>query len=373
MTTTSFSTNSSSTVKLWSERTLYDFVSDTEMLGQMIKAGILRREDNTSRNAGDRVTVSFLNRLTDQGLLGSAAATGNESPLTYYTDNLNIDQLRIPVAIPAPYTIDTQRVQYDLPEDTYRVMSEWMKVRGVLGAFNQLAGNTANIIAYDGQNYSGNDRLKITGLNADLAPSTNSGVTRIIRANTLTTDQAVAADTTATMKLSYILNAETIAQTARPYIRPLSETSEIKYHCYVHTQQYTDLLNDTSSPYQYRDIQQSLITSGRGEGELQRSFVFSQTRVFNSDKLPLGVNSSTSVAVANCRRAIFCGRDAGAIAFGRGYSDGRADVAGFRINSDYTDIAQQQRFAMVGIFGIKKLQFNTNDNGSIVISTYSAI
>jgi len=373
MATTSFSTNSSSTVKLWSERTLYDFVSDTEMLGQMIKAGVLRRVDNTNKDAGDRVTVSFLNRLTDQGLLGSAAATGSESALTYFTDNLNIDQLRIPVSIPAPYTIDSQRVQYDLPEDTYRVMSEWMKVRGILGAFNQLAGNTANTITYDGVAYSGNDRLKITGLNADAAPSTTSGVTRIIRPNSLTTDQAVAADTTATLKLSHVLQCETIAQTARPYIRPLSETSEVKYHMYVHTQQYNDLLQDTSSPYQYRDIQNSLITSGRGEGEIQRSFVFSQTRIFNSDKIPLGVNSSTSAAVSNCRRAIFCGRDAGAIAFGKGYSDGRAEVAGFRINSDYYDIAQVQRFAMVGVFGIKKIQFNSNDNGVIVVSTYSSI
>jgi hypothetical protein len=349
------------------------------MLGQMIKSGVLRRVDNTNKDAGDRVTVSFLNRQTGQGLLGSASATGQESALLYATDNLNIDQLRYPISIGAPNTIDTQRVQYNMPEDAYRSLSEWMKVRGVLGAFNQLAGNTANIITYDGTAYSGNDRLKITGLNSAVAPSTTAGVTRVIRANALATDELVAADTTATMKLTYLLNAETIAQTSQPYIRPLSETSEVKYHCYVHTQQYMDLLNDTSSPYQYRDIQQSLITSGRGEGEIQRSFIFSQTRVFNSDKLPLGVNSSTAAAVANCRRAIFCGRDAGAIAFGRGYSDGKSgEVAGFRINSDYTDIAQQQRFAMVGIFGIQKLQFTdnsltVNDNGSIVISTYSAI
>jgi hypothetical protein len=373
MANTQFSSSSTSTVKLWSERTLYDFVSDTEMLGQMIKAGVLNRQDNTSNNAGDRVTTSWLQRQTQKGLLGSAVATGNESPMVYYTDDLLINQIRCPVNIPAPFTIDTQRVTYDLPEDAYRTMSEWMKVRGILGAFNQLAGNTATTITYDGETYSGNDRLLITGLNSDVAPSTASGVTRIIRPNSLTTDQAVAADTTATMKLSFILNAETIAQTSRPYIRPLSETSEVKYHLYCHTEQYNQLLQDTTSPFQYRDINQALITSGRGQGELQRSFIFSQTRVFNSDKLPLGVDSGTSAAVANCRRAIFCGRDAGAIAFGKGYSDGRESVAGFRINSDFYDIGQTQRLAMVGIFGIKKLQYNSTDNGVIVISTYSAI
>jgi hypothetical protein len=345
----------------------------------MIRDGILRRVDNTNKEAGDRVTISFENRLTSPGLVGSAVATGNESALIYSTDNLFIDQLRIPIEIPAPFTIDTQRVLYNLPEDGYRVMSEWMKTRAILGTFNQLAGNNATTIAYDGFNYAGGQLPSITGLNAAVAPSATAGVTRIIRANALATDQAVAADTTATMKLSYVLSAETAAQTSRPYIRPLSETSEVKYHLYCHTQQYMDLLQDTSSPFQFRDLQQALVTSGRGEGEIQRSFIFSQTRVFNSDKLPLGVSSATQLSTPNCRRAIFVGRDAGAVAFGKGYSDGRSETAGFRINSDYTDIAQNQRFAMVGIFGIKKLLFSdnnpatVNDNGVIVISTYSAI
>ena len=376
MTNTTFGVNSSLTVKLWSARTLYDFVSDTEMLGQMMSTGVLRRVDQTSKDAGDRVTVPFLSRLTQMGFVGNASVTGNESPLTYSSDNLLIDQLRQVVNIPAPYTIDVQRVLQDLPEDTYRVLSEWQKVRGIAGAFNQLAGNTATTITFDGVAYSGNDRLQLTGLNAAVAPSAVSGVTRQIWANSNTTDQGVASDTTATMKLSNILSCETTAQTVHPYIRPLSESSEIKYHCYVHTQQYADLQQDTTGPWQYRDIQQSMIKSGRGEGELARSFVFSQTRIFNSDKIPLGVNSGSSAAVANCRRAIFCGADAGGIAFGRGYSDGKDTVAGFAIKTDFTDVGQYQRIAMSGIFGIKKLLTGTggtNDNGVIVISTYSAI
>lgn len=371
--TTNFPTGNSSVVKLWSERTLFDFVSDTEMLGQMLKSGTIRRVDNTSKTAGDRVTVSFLNRLTDQGLLGMQTATGLESSLTYFTDNVNIDMLRIVIANPAAYTIDAQRVLYDIPEDTYRVESEWHKVHALVGAFNQLGGNTATTITYDTQNYSGGDRLKITGLNSAIAPSTTSGVTRIVRQNGLTTDQAVAADTTATAKLTDILNCETIAQTSRPYIRPLSETSEIKYHYYVHTQCYQDLLTDASASLQYRDIQQALITSGRGEGEMQRSFVFSQTRVFNSDKICPGVDSGTSAAVANTRRNVFCGRDAAAMCFGKGYTDGKADVAGFIIKSDFTDVGNIQRISMIGIYGIKKVVFNSNDNGVIVVTNYSAI
>ncbi len=374
-----FSTSNALTQKAWSERTIYDFVSDTEMLGQMIGSGVIRRQDDLNRSQGDRITVPFLNRLVNPGFIGNAAVTNSEAPLVYSSDNLLIDQLRQVVQIAAEYTIDTQRasIGLDFPEDTYRVLSEWQKVRGILGVFNQLAGNTATTLSWDGYDYSGNARLELTGLNVAVAPSATSGVTRIIRANNLATDELVAADTTATMKLTYVLQAETIAQTMKPYIREIDTMGEIKYHLYVHTQQYNDLLQDTTSPYQYRDLQQSLITSGRGEGQIMRSFVFSQTRIYNSDKLPNGVNSSSAAAVANCRRAVFCGRDAGAIAFGRGFSDGKDSVAGFRIQEDYTDVGQQRRIAMSGIYGIKKLQFadqgSTNDNGVIVISTYSAI
>lgn len=384
MSYTPFATSNALTSKEWSQRTIFDFVSDVEMLGQMIKSGVIRRQDELSRGQGDRITVPFLNRLVQPGFIGNAAVTNSESPLIYSSDAMYIDQLRQVAMISADYTIDVQRasIGLDFSEDTYRVLSEWHKVRGILGVFNQLAGNTATTLAWDGYNYSGNDRLQLTGLNAAIAPSTNSGVTRILRANNLSTDELVAADTTATMKISNILQAETVAQTIKPYIREIDALGEIKYHCYVHTQQYNNLIQDTTSPIQYRDIQQSLITSGRGEGQIARSFVISQTRVFNSDKLPLGVNSSTSAAVDNCRRAIFCGRDAGAMAFGRGFSDGKDSVAGFRIQEDYVDVGQQRRIGMSGIYGIKKLQFTDqgsgtpgvpNDNGVIVISTYSSI
>lgn len=373
MSVTQFSSSNDLTVKLWSERTFYDFVSDTEMLGMMMKAGIIKRLDDTTKMKGDRVRMPYLKRLTGPGLLGNAVATGNEDELTYFSDDILINQLRYPISIPAPETIDTQRVLMDLPEDTYKVLSDWHKQRAIVAAFNQLAGNTATTITYDGQAYSGNNRLLITGLNSARAPSTSGGVTRIIRPNSLTTDQAVAADTTATMKLSFILNCETIAATSRPYIRPLTETGQEKFHLYVHTEQWNQLMNDTSSPYQYRDLQNAMITSGRGEGEIGQSFLFSNTRVFKSDKLPNGVDSGTSAAVANCRRAVFCGMEAAGIAFGQGYGNGADSVPGFIIKSDMYDIGQQQRIAMNGLYGISKAQFNSIDNGVIVVSTYSSI
>jgi hypothetical protein len=298
---------------------------------------------------------------------------GNEQNLVYFTDDVYINQLRNPVGIPAPFTIDQQRVLYDLPEDSFRVLSEWMQIHGLAGVFNQLAGNTASTITFQNQAYSGGNLIAITGLNPAIAPSVTTGNTRIIRQNGYTTDDAVGADPTCTAKLTDILNMQTAAETSLQYIRPLSEMSEIKYHYYVHTQCYQDLQTDASSSLQYRDTQQALITSGRGEGEMQRSFVFGSTRVFNSDKIPQGVGSSSGLSIANTRRNIFCGKEAAGVAFGKGYTDGRETVAGFRINSDFWDIGNVQRIAISGIFGIKKIVFNGVDHGVIVSTNYSAI
>lgn len=368
MAVTQFASSDNSTVKLWSNRIYKDFITDSGLLAAMLSSGVVSKQEKTQNDAGDQVRVAFLNRLTTAGLIGDQVATGNETALTYYTDDVLINQLRQPVAIPNTMTISQQRVLYDLPEDTYQVAMDWMKIRGVVGALYQLAGYTASSFTYDGTTYSGTQRLSLTGLNAAIAPTTN----RIFRPNSLTTDEAVNADTTATMKFTLIDECEAIAETVRPYIRPISETDGIKYHMYVHTRQWQQLIQDTTAPVQYRDIMGNLIASGRGDGSIPRSMVYSQTEIFKTDKMPNGVNSSTSASLANTRRAVFCGRDAAVLALGRGYSDGKETVPGFIIREDTYDIGQIRRIAINGIFGIKKIQFNGLDNGVIVVPTYVA-
>lgn len=368
MSTTQFTTSDLQTVKLWSNRIYKDFITDSGLLAAMITSGVVSKQDKTQNDAGDSVRVSFLNRLTGAGLVGDQVATGNENSLTYYTDTVLINQLRMPVSIPNTMTISQQRVLYDLPEDTYQVSMDWMKIRGVIGALYQLAGYTATSFTYDGVTYTGDDRLQLTGLNAAIAPTTN----RVFRPNSLTTDEAVNADTTATMKFSLIDECEALAETVRPYIRPISETSGVKYHMYVHTRQWQQLIQDTTAPIQYRDIFGNMIASGRGDGAIARSMIYSQTEIFKTDKIPNGVNSSSAASLANVRRAVFCGRDAACLALGKGYSDGKETVPGFIIREDTWDIGQQRRIAINGIFGIKKIQFNSLDNGVIVVPTYVA-
>lgn len=373
MANTLFPANSAFAVKMWSNRLLREFVTDTELLGKMMSYGVIKRFDDLSKSHGGSIRTSYLASLENQGLIGNEVATGNEEALTYFDQDIVINQLRNVVKIPADFTIDAQRVLFDLPEDTYYVLANWNKERSVVAMLNQLAGNTANIITYRGTSYAGSDRLKITGLNAAIAPSVNSSADRHIYANNLSTDEAVAADTTATMTLAYINEAETRARTQFPYIRPISENGQIQFVCIIHTEQYNQLINDTKAANQLRDINMARWTGDKDAGEVPTSVVYSNTLILNSDKIPQGVNSVSGNTVPNSRRAVFCGRDALGLAFGVGYANGDDKVAGFIMKYDQVDVGQSYRISINGLYGMQKVQYNGIDNGVIVISTYSKI
>lgn len=368
MSTTQFGVNDNATVKLWSDRIYYDSISDKTLVGMMKKDGSMQVKEDTSKAAGDRVRYFLLSRLAARGLIGDQVATGNEQALTYYDTDLFINQLRMPIAIQAKKTISSQRVNFNLTDDTYTILRNWMIERQTVGVLYQLAGFNPTTFTYDGVTYTGDQRLELWGMNTPTAPTTG----RIIRANGLATDTLVAADTTATFKLSYIDDCEAIAEKNRPYIMPLNTSSEgIKYRCYLHTDQYKQAIQDTTAPQQYRDILLAQIAAGtKKEALIGRSFVYSQTEIIATDKIPNGVTSN--VVDANARRAVFVGKEAGAIAYGQGFSDGKETTAGFSFNMDVIDIGQTERYAVSSVFGASKSVFNGIDHATVVITTYAA-
>lgn len=362
-------------VKLWANRFYRDFVSGVDLFSGMIEAGILSQQEQTQRGPGDTITMQFLQRLTNPGIVGMGSATGQETAPVYFAEQMVINELRNPVAIPNVQTIGQQRLIANLPEDVYKISMDWLRVRGIVSVFNQLAGFDPNTFTYDGYTYgiTGNPKSSLQGLNPVLAPTSN----RVFYPNGYTTDEQVAADPTATLKLSYVDSLQAMAETIQPYIRPLSEDAEVKYHLYVHTWQYMQLIQDTTGPVQFRDIFQSLISAGKTIGEIGRSFCYNSTKIIATDKIPCGVSSSTNLVLPNVRRAVFCGRDAAAFALGRGFDDGKDIIPGFIIREDTQDIQQIRRIAVSTIWGIKKLQFNSTnlgliDHGVIVLPGYVA-
>jgi hypothetical protein len=366
MATTSFATGDVNTVKRWSDRLERDVTTDTEYVSEMITDGILKQQNELSKEAGDEVKYTFLRRLSSKGLIGDASATGNEKALTYDQAVMKINRLRQVVQVPADGTISAQRVIFNLPEDAYETLRNYIKERFIISTFNQLAGNVATSITYDGETFStATELLEITGMNVCVAPSSNNQ----IWANGNTVDSGVNGDTAAKFSLTLIDEAEAKARKNRPYLLALNATG-IMYRCYLHVDGFKQLIQDVSAPIQYRDIYLNKIASGKSNELFGTRFQYSQTEIIVTDKVPNGV--ATVTAQTNVRRAVFVGKQAGAIAYGKGASAGGKTTAGFNFKDDLIDIGDQKRIAVSAVMGISKTQFNSVDRGVITISHYVA-
>lgn len=367
MTTLTYSTSDVQTRKVWADRVHLDITTDTEIISDAVGDGILVTKDDLTKGAGDQVKFHFINRNSGAGFIDDETATGSEDDLDYYQDTVNIHHFRQVISIPNSGTISAQRVTFDLPEDTYMTLRNWIQEKMIVGFFNQTAGNDASSITYDGVTYTGaSTLLKITGGNTVTDASTN----QIIRAGSgNTTDTLVAADSTATFNLDLILQAENAAKKNRPYVAKLGEGNNVNYACYIHTDGWLQLMQDTSSPFTMRDIYYSNLQA-RKENESAVAGVFSETKIIVSDKLPYGVTSDT--ADTNARRAVFCGKEAAALAYGQGMTADGKTTPGFSFKEDMQDVEHIRRISINGMYGITKAVFNSVDRGTIAITHYVA-
>jgi hypothetical protein len=370
---TQFATGDGAVVKLWSDRIYEDTSTDGGLLSTLRSDGVLVEQQELSRGAGDYVKMHLLSRLSNPGFKGSASSSGLEQSLNYNSDALYIDELRNAVKVEGKGHISAQRVKFNMDEDAYTVQKNWSIDRMIVSSLNQLAGNAATSITYDSATYSGTGGSTdttgalqlITGMNAVTDPSSN----QIIRANSQASDNAVGSDTTATFHLGYIIQAENKARKNRPYIVPCK--GKTKYRCIIHTDAYQQLVQDTTFAIQFRDIYLNMIAGGKNDATIDnQSFDFSMTTIIVTDKIPNGQTSGT--ANANTRRAVFCGQEAGVLAFGQGYSLGGKTTPGFSFEQQSIEGGKWMVYYITCIYGIKKAIYNSVDRGTIAIVHYVA-
>lgn len=366
MSQTFFGTNSPHTRKLWSDRMYTDNFSDESLLGMLKNLGVLVEAKELGRAAGDQVKYQLLARNQEVGLVGMQAAQGNESALLYYPDSMIIDQIRHSINNPATGTIDAQRVNFDLMEDAYKVLGNWMKERKIVSFFNQVVGNDATSIVWDNRTYAGDPLRIVTGCNPVSAPTAN----RVYRVNGGATDAVTNLDTTAKMSFAVVDDLELMASIRTgdgTYLDPIENQGGVKYLLFVHPIGFKQLIQDVTAPHTFRDIQQARIAAGTvKDGLFGREMVYSQTRIIATDKLPNGVNAGT--VQANTRRAAFLGKNAATIAMGKGYDGSK----GYSFKTDTIDIGNRDRLAVSFVGGIKKNTFRSEDLGVFAVTHYAA-
>lgn len=359
MSYTSFGVNDALAVKLWSKKLAVEALKATEiapLIGEDSNS-IIQRKTETSKGAGDKVTFGLRMQLSGDGFSESDTAEGNGESLTRYSDSILLNELGHVVAAKSENTIDAQRVPFDLREECKDGLADWWGKRMSVTFFNQVCGNTAT----SGTGYPSS--TKYTGLNAAIAPTS----TRIIRAGSQATDQALTSSNTFTLDL--IDKAKEMAKVASPQVRPVMVGGKKKYVMYLHPYQVTDLRTNTSTG-QWLDIQKSAMMGGQVSNNPIYSGAlgeYNEVILRESHDVTVGVNSSTSATVTTVRRAVLLGAQSAVMAFGQKNSPGK-----YRWNEELYDHKRKLEVSAWSIFGLKKTVFNSTDFGTVIVSTYAA-
>lgn len=345
MSTTEYPVNHPAAVKLWSEKLARESLKKTWLARFMGKSdsSVIQIKNETSKGAGDKITHSLRVQLTGDGVEGDATLEGNEEALVTYTDNFVINQLRH--AVRSAGKMSEQRVPWKFRADAMEGLSDWWANRIDTALFNQLCGNTAVT------------DTKYTGHNATVAPSSNNLIVA-----SQTAEGSLGASNV--MTLTLIDYAVEKANTLSPMIRPIKINGEDKYVMFLHDYQVTDLRTSTSTG-QWLDIQKAAMQGGQVSNNPIYTGALGEYNgviLHKANRIPVAPTNS------NARRALFCGAQAGVVGFGQGFESGEE---GQKWYEELFDYGNQLGVSAAKIWGAKKSQFNSQDFGTIVVSTYA--
>jgi N4-gp56 family major capsid protein len=356
MATTNYGVNAPEAVKLWRTQLAREALKATwiqKFIGDS-SDDVVQTFDETSKDAGDRVTVTLRMQLTGDGVAGDATLEGNEEPLTTYTDNLLINQLRHGVR--SGGKMSEQRIPWSVRDEAMMGLKDWWAGRFDTAFFNQLCG------------YTPVNDPRYAGMNPILGPDVN----HITRMNGKASDQALAAGDEFTLTLiDQMVEGAKLGGTVTngPTIRPVNIDGEDRYVVVIHTKQVTQLRKNISTG-QWLDIQKAAVT---GDGSKNNPIMTGALGVYNgavlheSTRITNGVDSGAGTPVLTARRAVLLGAQAAAIGFGKGQS-----FKSFDWNEELFDYGNQLGVEAGTIHGLKKLQFNAADFGVIVGSSFTA-
>lgn len=355
MSTHSIGVNDPLAVKLWSSRMDVEALKETvayEYMGEGAGA-LCQIMTETQKKAGDRIRWGIRMLATGEGTTENQTQEGNEESLTRYYDELIINELGHAHRVRNEGTIDRQRVPYDMREECYASLKDWGADRIDTWFFNHLAGNTAQA------------NLKYTGFNAPTAPTAN----RVFRAGAVANVQSLGASNT--FVLSLIDKAVNRTKTASPMLRPIKGLGkDIDYVCFIHPDQTLSLRTDTVTAGNWFDLQGKRLQGGEKDNNgLYTGMlgVYNRTLIVENTRVPQAINSVTGAAIANTRRAIFCGAQAAGVAFGKGGGKNK-----FTWKEQLFDYDRELGVRTSWISGVKKTVYNAEDFGTIVIATYAA-
>jgi N4-gp56 family major capsid protein len=353
-----FGTNDDHTVKVWSEKLNREILPKT-IVGKFIGDGpsaVVQKLDELSRGSGDTVYCNLEYLISGDGVTEGQTLEGNEQRQNFYRDAISINELAQAMRW---YTrMANQRVVFKFRDSARAQLSDWFADRLDATFLNHVCGNTVQT------------NTKYTGYNATLAPSSSHQIWQ----GTASADEGLG--TSDTFTLSILDDAITVAKTMHdvnglPILRPVRIAGGEFFPVILHSHQVRDLKKDTGSGG-WQDIQKHAMAGGAiSDNPIFTGALgtYNGCILFESTRVPLGCDSGTpTTAVANTRRAVMLGAQSAGIAYGR--EGGRMER--YLWNEESFDFGRENAISAALIFGMKKLRFNSNDFGTLVLSTYAA-
>lgn len=352
MPNTSYPVNHPLAVKLWSKKLFQDALKETHasrFMGTSTNS-LIQVKDETSKGAGDRITIGLRMQLSGDGVSGDSTLEGQEEALVTYSDNVFIDQLRH--AVRSDGRMSEQRVTFSVRDEAKTGLADWYAGRIDTAFFNQIAGNT------------GQADTKYTGSQATIAPSTTSGNSRIIYGPLDAAENSLSsASASANFQLTLIDKAIAMAKTATPTVRPVKVNGKEYYVCFLHPYQVYSLRTDaTANRVTWYDAQKARVQGGEMDNGIFTGALGEYNGVILHENTRVPIAPSTTTV----RRAVFCGAQAACIAYGRENSDSKMTWV-----EEAFDYGNKLGVSAGMIWGLKKMQFNSIDFSTIVISTHA--
>lgn len=396
MADTVFAAGDALAVQVWAKKLFVESLKATQ-LDKFIGTGsdsVIQVRDELNKGPGDKLFYGLRMQLDGAGIAGDSTLEGQEEALVTHRDEIGINQLRHAVKVVG--NMSQQRVTFDIRAEAQAGLVDWWAQRLDTSLINQLAGNDNPV----------NTNLIYSGLNAILPPSVtratgnknfDSGSYAILPedldstfgADTVNSAEAILssdADDGATEAAKFAFNLRMLdkavikARTLPTPIRPIKLNGMECYVAFLHPYQVYDLRRNTQTG-QWMDIQKAALSGG----QITKNPIFtgavgmySGVIIHEDARVPYGTSTdingshhthlgSGAVGVA---RGIFCGAQAGAIAFGRAYGYSGSNIK-FKWTEVLDDYENQLGVSSALVYGMKKTRFNSKDFGTITMSSYS--
>lgn len=354
MATTEYGVNHPMAVKHWSADLMKEALKRTFALRFMgkDKNSLVQIKTELNKNAGDRIRFGLRQQLQGDGIAGDGTLEGNEEALSIYTDNVFIDQLRH--AVRSEGKMSEQRVPFEVRAEARDGLADWWADRIDEAFFNQLAGNTR---------ISDNKR---TGSQAALEPDADHVIFHSQAAGSSHANESlITAGDTFDLSVIDLCREKAVLGSPNP-IRPLRMGSDEYFCMFLHPYQVYDLRTSTSTG-QWLDIQKAAMQGGN----VTKSPIFTGALgmyngvvLHEATRIPAGSTSASASSGIPVRRAVFCGAQAAAVAFGR-----RSGKNTYSWREELFDYGNQLGVAAGSIWGLKKTRFNGSDFAALTVST----